>query len=223
MDHQHYVRDTMPDFNAVPPNIHPVIVNSHDIPISRRSFTSMAGGQLLNDDIINWTLSWWRSQIGGGQNNNKTTTPQVHLGLPRCYYASNQWFTKLQEVGATAGFLKWTKNTNFDKDYDLMLIPINIRNHHWYLVVIDFKNKLIATYDSHEPTTTRNTTIPVRPKTYSTLTTWLSKRHNANHDSRFPSEEWQHVSSSAHMGPTPQQAPQATREWIVAFSHCSLQ
>jgi hypothetical protein len=74
VDHQHYVRDTMQDFNVVPQEVSPVIVNSHDIPISRRSFTSMSGEQLLNDDIINWTLSWWRSQIGGGQNNNKTTT-----------------------------------------------------------------------------------------------------------------------------------------------------
>ena len=205
VDHQHYVRDTMQDLNAVPQEVSTVIVNRHDIPISRRSFTSMSGEQLLNDDIINWTLSWWRSQIGGGQNNNKTTTPQVHPSLPRCYYASTLWFTKLQEVGATAGFLKWTRNTNFDKDYDLMLIPINIKNNHWYLTVIDFKHKRIATYDSHEPAATRNTTTPARPKTYSTLMTWLRQRHNAYHHSRLPSEEWQHVSSSASMGPTPQQ------------------
>ncbi len=195
---------TCEDFNTVPQEISPVIVNSHDIPIARRSFTSMTGGQLLNDDIINWTLSWWCSQIGGGQNNNKTTTPQVHPSLPRCYYASTLWFTKLQEVGATAGFLKWTRNTNFDKDYDLMLIQINIKNNHWYLVVIDFKHNRIATYDSYEPAATRNTTTPARPKTYSTLMTWLRPRHNAYHHSHFPSEEWQHVSSSASMGPTPQ-------------------
>ena len=86
-----------------------------------------------------------------------------------------------------------------------MLIPINILNRHWYLTVIDFKNKRIATYDSHEPTATRNTTTPAKPETYSTLMTWLSKRHKATYDSRFPTEDWQHVSSSACMGPTPQQ------------------
>jgi Ulp1 family protease len=161
----------MQEFNDVPQEVFPVIVNIHDTPISRRVFASMTGEQLLNDEIINWTLSWWRSQVGGGQNNNKTTTPQVHPSLPRCYYANTQWFTKLQEVGATAGFLKWTRNTNFDKDYDLMLIPINTKNNHWYLAVIDFKHKHITTYDSHEPAKTRNTTTPARPKTYSTLKT----------------------------------------------------
>jgi Ulp1 family protease len=135
------------ELKTVPSDVHPMIVNRYSIPISRRSFTSMTGGQLLNDDIINWMLSWWHSQIGGGQNNNKTTTPQVHPGLPRCYYASTQWFTKLQEEGSTETFLKWTKKTNFDQDYDLMLIPINILYNYWYLAVIDFKNKHITTYD----------------------------------------------------------------------------
>jgi hypothetical protein len=189
VDHQHYIRDTMKDFNTVPQEINPTIVNNHDIPISRRAFTSMAGGKFLNDDIINWTLSWWRSQVGGGQNNNKIITPQVHQSLPRCYYANTQWFTKLQEEGTTAGLLIWTKDTNFDKDYDLMLIPVYIRNNHWYLAVIDFKHKRIATYDSYEPVATRNTTTPARPETYSTLMTWLRQRHNAYHSSHFPSEE----------------------------------
>jgi hypothetical protein len=62
VDHQHYIRDTMKDFNAVSQEINPTIVNSHDIPISRRAFTSMAGGKFLNDDIINWTLSWRTSR-----------------------------------------------------------------------------------------------------------------------------------------------------------------
>jgi hypothetical protein len=205
LDYQNYVRDTMQDLNAVPQEMNPTIVNSQDIPISRRAFTSMSGGQCLNDDIINWMLSWWRSQIGGGQNNNKTTTPQVHPSLPRCYYANTQWFTKLQHEGTATGLLKWTKNANFDKDYDLMLIPINVRNNHWYLAVIDFKHKRIVTYDSHEPAKTRNTTTPARPKTYSTLMTWLQQRHNDYHHSRFPTEEWQHVSSFTSMGTTPQQ------------------
>jgi hypothetical protein len=58
VDHQHYIRDTMQEFNDVPQEVSPVIVNIHDIPISRRAFASMEGEQLLNDDIINWTLSW---------------------------------------------------------------------------------------------------------------------------------------------------------------------
>jgi hypothetical protein len=205
VDYQYYVRDTMQDLKAVPSDVHPTIVNSFNIPISRRSFTSMAGGQFLNDDIINWMQTWWRRKIGGGQNNNKNTTPQTHPDLPRCYHAKTHWFTKLQEGGATERFLKWTDKTNLDQDYDLMLIPINTSNHHWYLTVIDFKNKRIATYDSHEPKATRNTTIPARPETYSTLMTWLLKRHESIYDSRFLAEDWQHVSSSTCMGPTPQQ------------------
>jgi Ulp1 family protease len=54
VDYQYYVRDTIQDLEAVPSDVHPTIVNSFNIPISRRSFTSMAEGQFLNDDIINW-------------------------------------------------------------------------------------------------------------------------------------------------------------------------
>ncbi len=189
VDYQYYVRDTMQDLKTVPSDVHPTIVNNFNIPISRRSFTSMAGGQFLSDDIINWMQTWWRSKIGGGQNNNKNTTPQAHPDLPRCYHANTHWFTKLQEGGATEKFLKWTDKTNLDQDYDLMLIPINTSNHHWYLSVIDFKNKRIVTYDSHEPKATRNTTIPTRSETYSTLMTWLLKRHESIYDSRFLTED----------------------------------
>ena len=205
VDHEYHVRDIMQDLNAAPPNTHPTIVNSFDIPISRRAFSSMAGGKYLNDDIINWTLAWWRSQIGGGQNNNKTITPQVHPDLPRCYYANTHWFTKLQEAGATERLLRWTNKANLDRDYDLMLIPVNILEHHWYLAVIDFKNKRIATHDSYEPKRTRNTIAPAKPETYSTLITWLTKHHGETYKSRFPAEEWQHVSSYTCMGHTPQQ------------------
>ena len=107
----------------------------------------MTGGENLNDDIINWTLSWWRSQIGGGQNGN-VTTPQVHPNLPRCYYTNTHWFTKLQKEGATKELLRWTRKTNLDQEYDLMMVPVNISKQHWYLAVIDFKNKYTVTYDS---------------------------------------------------------------------------
>ena len=57
--------------------------------------------------------------------------------------------------------LKWTKKSNLDQDYDLMLVPVNISKHHWYLAVIDFKNKYTVTYDSYESKSTWNTTTPV--------------------------------------------------------------
>jgi Ulp1 family protease len=65
VDYQYHVRDTMQDLKAVPLDVHPTIVDSFNIPISRRAFTSMAGGNFLNDDIINWMQTWWRKQIGG--------------------------------------------------------------------------------------------------------------------------------------------------------------
>jgi hypothetical protein len=52
VDHEYHVRDIMQDLNAAPPNTHPTIVNSFDIPISRRAFSSMAGGKYLNDDMV---------------------------------------------------------------------------------------------------------------------------------------------------------------------------
>ncbi len=179
----------------------------------------MAGGQFLNDDIINWILTWWRSEIGGGQNNNKNTTPQAHPDLPRCYHANTHWFTKLQEGGATERFLKWTDKTNLDKDYDLMLIPINTSNHHWYLAVIDFKNKHIATYDSHEPKETRNTTTPAMPETYSTLRTWLLKRHEAIYESRFLTEVLLLIVIVSRIEDTEETLRQ-TRVWRVG-QHCT--
>jgi hypothetical protein len=50
MDYQHHMRDTMEDLKTVPSNAHSTIVNSFNIPILRRAFTSMAGGNFLNDD-----------------------------------------------------------------------------------------------------------------------------------------------------------------------------
>ena len=164
----------------------------------------MSGEKNLNDDIINWTLAWWCSQIGGGQNGN-ATTPQVHPNLPRCYYVNTHWFTKLQKEGVTKELLKWTKKSNLDQDYDLMLVPVNISKHHWYLAVIDFKNKYTVTYDSYESKATWNTTTPAMQKTHSTLMMWLQERHEDIYKTPFPVEDWKHMSSFTCMGHTPQQ------------------
>jgi len=94
---------------------------------------------------------------------------------------------------------------NLDRDYDLILIPVNISKNHWYLAVIDFRHKYTVTHDSHESKVTRNTTTPAMPKTHSTLMMWLSKRHEDIYKSRFPAEDWKHVSSFTCMGHTPQQ------------------
>jgi Ulp1 family protease len=86
-----------------------------------------------------------------------------------------------------------------------MLVTVKTSKRHWYLIVIDFKNKDTVTCDSHESKATWNTTTPTMQKTHSTLMRWLKKRNEDIHKIRFPTEDWKLMSSFTCMGHTPQQ------------------
>ena len=64
-EYQHYVSDTMQALETrvvADLSLEIRVSEGFNIPVTDTVFSTMSGGQYLNDDIINWMLvSWWRS------------------------------------------------------------------------------------------------------------------------------------------------------------------
>jgi Ulp1 family protease len=187
-------------------NLEAIVAYDFNIPITVSSFSTMFKGRMLNDEVINWILAWWRTEIGGGSGMGPTI-PQTQPNLPRCYYTTTHFYTALTEGNITDPLRvsRWTQNINFFRDFDLMMIPVNIKGCHWYLAVIDFKNHYTITYDSSESRSTLNTKKPARPRTHASLMAWLRMLHGNLLGTPFPEGAWTRRHSSECMGHTPQQ------------------
>lgn len=200
-----YVTNTMRAIRTQPNNMHTTIADAFDIPITGNDFASLEPGQMLNDNVINWILAWWTSQVGGRSHKNfgRDTLPN----LPRCFYTSTQWYASLTQGGTARhqNVSGWTKRVNVFKDFDLMLIPINIKGRHWYLAVIDFIRKATIVFDSHESPKTINSQTPGMADTHTAILTWMAAEHTTKNNSPFPTHEWKTLNSYTQMGPTPQQ------------------
>ena len=177
IQYQHYVKETMQILQQ-PGHIHTRIVNSFDISITGKDFATLQAKAMLSDGIVDWMCQWWTTQVGGGIGKAGTGHPRVALHLPRCYYVTSHWFSKLMEDGQAdhQKVARWTTGVNVFHDYDMMLIPI-IRNYHWYLVAIDFTKKVTAVFDSLESRETAGKKAPARPKTHEAIMTWLIGEH----------------------------------------------
>ena len=81
---------------------------------------------------------------------------------------------------------RWTKQFKTLRDYDLMIIPINIpgRNH-WVLAVINFNTKNTVIYDSFE----MNTLRPAHPEIHQHLLSWLTREHR-DRGTPFNAQDW---------------------------------
>ena len=112
---------------------------------------------MLNEGLINWMMRWWSGQVNGSFGKNPPP-PQPNPNLPRCYFASTFWYSRMTHDGEFLydNVKRWTTQFKILRDYDLMIIPINIpiRNH-WVLTVINFNTKSTVIYDSFERDTTR--------------------------------------------------------------------
>jgi hypothetical protein len=98
-------------------------------------------GDWLNDELVNFIFEWWRDLIHSGGGPNKCSHSSI--ANPRCWFASTFFYRKLSVDGETEGYYykevaRWTKDIDLFADYDVMLIPINEGNTHWYLAVVDF-------------------------------------------------------------------------------------
>ena len=99
IQYRHYVKETMQTLHQ-PNDIHTQIVDSFGISIKGKDFATLQANEMLSDGIVDWMLQWWTTQVGGGIGDKAGTgRPQFAPHLPRCYYVSSHWFSRLTEDG----------------------------------------------------------------------------------------------------------------------------
>ena len=212
LQYQHYVQETMQILQQ-PGHIHTQIVDSFGISIKGKDFATLQTKEMLSDGIMDWMCHWWTTQICGGIGVKAGIgQPRIAPHLPRCYYVSSHWFSKLTEGGGAnhQKVARWTLGVNVFQNYDVMLIPI-IRNYHWYLGAIDFTNKVTAVLDSLESSTTTGKKAPARPKTHEAIMTWLDGEHrritstSTTQGRPLDRSQWRAINASDWVGKIPRQ------------------
>jgi sentrin-specific protease 1 len=69
----------------------------------------------------------------------------------RIHFHSTFFFTKLTENGFSYEKVRrWTRGIDVFTN-DLIIIPVNVKNTHWYLAVINLRHKRTEIYDSDDP------------------------------------------------------------------------
>jgi hypothetical protein len=168
-----------------PDHIHTQIVDSFGISIKGQDFATLQAKEML---------------------------PRIGPHLPRCYYVSSHWFSKLTEDGRAnhQKVARWTLGVNVFQDYDVILIPI-IHNYHWYLGTIDFTKKVTTVLDSLELSKTADKKTPARPETHEDIMTWLDGEHRRiTTTSTTPGRpldrlQWRVINASDWVGKIPRQ------------------
>ena len=211
IQYQHYVKETMQTWHQ-PDDIHTQIVDSFGISIQGRDFATLQANEMLSDGIVDWMCQWWTAQVGGGIGDKAGTgRPQIAPHLPRCYYVSSHWFSKLTEDGRAdhQKVARWTSGVNVFQDYDVMLIPI-IRSYHWYLGAINFVDKVTAVLDSLESRKTAGKKAPARPETHEGIMTWLDGEHQRITGRPLDRSQWRAINASEWVGIIPRQGTPGT-------------
>lgn len=118
----------------------------------------LRGTRWLNDELINAYahLINQRNDQAFGLNTTKTnkggdSSPPPD-GVPNAYMLNSFFFTRL--TGTTSGYdyegvRRWTRRSGVDVlRYDLILVPVNIGNHHWVMGGVDMKDRKFMYLDS---------------------------------------------------------------------------
>ncbi|KAL1443897.1 hypothetical protein MTO96_030143 [Rhipicephalus appendiculatus] len=124
------------DAALVPTPPHEVLVSAFRIEIKRVDLHTLADGQWLNDEVINFYMNLIAARSA------------ERKGLPRLYAFSTFFVPKLIRSGYE-GVSRWTRNVDIFA-FDVLLVPLHFTAH-WCLVVVDFRERRIAYYDSLGP------------------------------------------------------------------------
>jgi len=112
-------------------NENEVLIEIDRVEVNRKSFKRLKSKVWLNDTIIDAYMKLL------GQNYST-----VH-------FCNNFFFTKLTEVGDNYGIInRWFKNVDI-KSKKMIIIPVNIQNSHWTLILIDIQGKTVSYLDSY--------------------------------------------------------------------------
>ena len=78
--------------------------------------------------------------------------------FPRCLLMSSQFFNRLEECGYDGtwkqgvwlpGVQRWFKKYKLE-DYDMIMVPVNISQHHWTLAAVNLKDQRLEYFDSQQ-------------------------------------------------------------------------
>ena len=164
----------------------------------------------LNMDLITFFLEWWRDRTGGGGGTEKAScAPDAR---PRCWYANTYFFTRLTEDGDDA-VRKWVPDHVF-QEYDKLIIPVNDNNVHWYLAVVNFRDKRVEVFDSIRDRQ--------REKTRGTLLGWLERTYPARFSKAFPTFEWSELKSPPESVPQQDNGSDCGVFTCLFAAYCSL-
>ncbi|GJD05669.1 Sentrin-specific protease 2 [Galdieria sulphuraria] len=117
-----------------------LLVSRDGMKITRNDLRLLLPGNWLNDEVINFYMSLLQER------NEKSICDN---GYSKCLFLSSFFFIKLLSGGHYDynAVRKWTHHVNVF-EYDKVIIPINIKNCHWILAVIDIEGKRFICLDS---------------------------------------------------------------------------
>ena len=96
----------------------------------------------------------------------------------KCHIFNTHFFSKLTEDAGYKGVRRWTRKIDvFSKD--ILLVPINSNNTHWYFATIDLRDKQTRVYDSLGGS---------HPQTHAVLAQYMRSEHEDKKKSRLPED-----------------------------------
>ncbi len=154
-----------------------LIVDRYKIKITREKIECLFGTSWLNSEVIAFWLEWWREQIGAGSEGNMP----AQNSTSKCYFSSTYFYSKMMEGGYNYKAIKrWTKAIDVFA-LDMIVLPINETNSHWFLAVIDFMQQRIEIYDSMGK---------AHSAVRETLLRWLGDEHMSRKNSVMDQANW---------------------------------
>jgi hypothetical protein len=66
---------------------HTIIVSAFDTCITKADFGRLQPDVMITDEVVNWMMRWWTTQVNGRFGKNPTPPPS-NPRMPRCYFAS---------------------------------------------------------------------------------------------------------------------------------------
>lgn len=116
------------------------------ISLRRGDVKRLRGTRWLNDEVMNAyvaLINRRNDDLFGGE------VPMVE-GIPRTFMFNTYFYTRLCSTGYDyRGVSRWTKRAKLNVvEQDLILVPVNLGNHHWVLSGIDMKYRDFLYLDS---------------------------------------------------------------------------
>lgn len=125
-------------------------IPSAHITLKRTDFKRLRGARWLNDEVLNAYVA-----LVNDRNNRYFQELRGDAGpaeRPRTYMFNTFFYSRLvcgNDSYDYAGVARWTRRAKVDVlEKDLILIPVNIGNHHWVLAGIDLQHKCYLYLDS---------------------------------------------------------------------------